>query len=93
MSQVTIYTRDFCGFSVAAKNLLDQKGVPYEEINATGNAALRAEMNERTGGNTFPQVIINGQPTGGCTELFALEESGDLDRMLRDELEAADADG
>ena len=50
-------------------------------------------MNERTGGNTFPQVIIDDQPNGGCMELFDLEQSGELDRMLSDDTIAADADG
>ncbi len=88
MAEIVIYTRMFCGFCVAAKRLLKKKGMAFEEIDATMKANLRAEMVERSGGGrTFPQVLINGRGIGGCTELYALEESGELDRLITQECE------
>lgn len=83
MADVVIYTRDFCYYSDAARELLTRKGVAFKEINATGNRALRAEMIEKAnGGNTFPQVFIGDTHVGGCDELYTLEEQGKLDAML-----------
>jgi glutaredoxin 3 len=83
MADVVIYTRDFCYYSDAARELLTRKGVAFKEINATGNRALRQEMIEKAnGGNTFPQVFIGDTHVGGCDELYALEEQGKLDALL-----------
>ena len=83
MAEVVIYTRDFCYYSDAARDLLTRKGVAFKEINATGNRELRNEMIERAnGGSTFPQVFIGETHVGGCDELYALEDQGKLDAML-----------
>ena len=83
MAEIVIYTRDFCYYSDAARELLTQKGVEFKEINATGNRDLRKEMIERAnGGSTFPQVFIGDTHVGGCDELYALEEAGKLDALL-----------
>ncbi len=83
MSDVVIYTRQFCGFCSAAKRLLSEKGVDFTEHDATFSPALRAEMVEKShGGRTFPQILINGEPIGGCDDLHALEHAGKLDAML-----------
>ena len=83
MAEVVIYTRDFCYYSDAARDLLTRKGAAFKEINATGNRELRNEMVERAnGGSTFPQVFIGDTHVGGCDDLYALEEQGKLDAML-----------
>ena len=83
MVEVVIYTRDFCYYSDAARDLLTRKGVVFKEINATGNRELRRDMIERAnGGSTFPQIFIGDTHVGGCDELYALEEQGKLDTLL-----------
>jgi glutaredoxin 3 len=83
MADVVIYTRDWCGYSDAARALLERKGVKFEEINATGNRELRAQMVERANGrSTFPQVFIGGSHVGGCDDLYELEDQGKLDALL-----------
>jgi glutaredoxin 3 len=83
MAEVVIYTRDFCYYSDAARDLLTRKGVAFREINATGNRELRSEMIERAnGGSTFPQIFIGATHVGGCDDLYALEEAGRLDALL-----------
>ena len=79
---VVIYTRDFCGFCTRAKALLTKKGVAFTEINAGMDRALRAEMMERSGRNTFPQIFIGDIHVGGCDDLHALEAAGELDALL-----------
>ena len=83
MAEVVIYTRDFCYYSDAARDLLTRKGVAFREINATGNRELRNEMVERAnGGSTFPQIFIGATHVGGCDDLYALEAAGKLDPLL-----------
>jgi len=83
MAEVVIYTRDFCYYSDAARDLLTRKGVAFKDINATGNRELRSEMIERAnGGRTFPQIFIGETHVGGCDDLYALEEAGKLDALL-----------
>ena len=83
MANVTIYTRQGCGYCSRAKALLGQKDVAFVEHDATGNAELRQEMIQKSlGGSTFPQIFINDRHVGGCDDLFALDRSGQLDPML-----------
>ena len=83
MADVTIYTRQGCGYCVAAKRLLERKGVAFAEHDATGNPALREEMIDRAHGrSTFPQIFIGATHVGGCDDLHALEAEGRLDALL-----------
>lgn len=83
MPEVIIYTRQLCGYCARAKQLLTQKGVSFDEKDATQSSALRQEMIERSnGGSTFPQIFISGTHVGGCDDLFALDRAGKLDPLL-----------
>jgi len=84
MSQaVTIYTKRTCPFCVAARRLLAQKGVDYEEIAIDGQPDLRERMIEAAGGrHTVPQIFIGAQHIGGYDEMAALEREGVLDELL-----------
>ncbi len=77
-----MYTTQYCPFCVQAKALLRHRGIPFEEIDVGGNDALRAEMVEASGRRTVPQIFINGNAIGGFEELRALDERGELDRLL-----------
>lgn len=83
MSDVTIYTRQTCGYCRRAKALLDRKGVAYMEIDIEREPARRAEMIERAEGRTtVPQIFIDGAAIGGCDDLHALDAAGKLDPLL-----------
>ena len=84
MTSVEIYTRKFCSYCHYAKDLLSRKGVAFREIDVTGNADMRRQMTERArGANTLPQIFIGSKHIGGCDELYALEDSGELDPLLQ----------
>ena len=86
MAEVTIYTRAMCSYCMAAKRLLDKKGVAYTEHDASFSTELRREMIQRANGHaTFPQIFIDGHHVGGCDELHALDAAGRLDAMLAGE--------
>lgn len=82
MSKVQIYTTNWCPYCNAAKALLDDKGVPYEEIDVTA-ADLREIMIQRAHGRrTVPQIFIGDTHVGGYDDLSALERRGKLDPLL-----------
>jgi len=83
MPDVVIYTRMLCGYCAAAKRLLDRKGVPYTEHDASFSPELRSEMIARANGrSTFPQIFVGDVHVGGSDELHDLEDDGRLDGLL-----------
>lgn len=85
MRPVTIYTTPFCGYCMAAKRLLSDKGVAFDEIDVLRDPERRQEMIQRSkGGRTVPQVFIGGSPVGGYDEISALDRAGKLDALLAD---------
>ncbi len=83
MKTVEIYTTQTCPYCVAAKRLLQKKGVKYVETDVGRDATLRQKMTERAAGRrTVPQIFIGGQHVGGCDDLHELDHQGLLDRML-----------
>jgi len=79
---VVVYTQAFCGYCAAARKLLKQKGVAFEEIDVTLSAARRREMTDRSGRRTVPQIFIGAEHIGGYDDIAKLEQDGRLDDML-----------
>jgi len=77
-----MYATGWCSFCERARALLERKGVRYTEIDLESEPKRRAEMIERSGRRTVPQIFIDDRPIGGFEELDELEESGALDRLL-----------
>lgn len=87
-AQVKMYTRRWCGYCTAAERLLEEKGVPFEQIDCTGDHKTRRWLVEVAGGRTtVPVIFINGQVIGGYDELRLLDRKGELDKLLWDENE------
>jgi glutaredoxin 3 len=87
MPEIEVYTTPICPYCLSAKELLRRKGVPFLEINVAGVPQRRAEMIARANGRTtVPQIFVGGTHLGGCDDLYALEEAGELDRLLTESL-------
>ena len=82
MTRIQIYTTRWCGYCVRAKALLDEKGIPYDEVSLDDDPGFRSNLFDLTGGWTVPQILIDGTPIGGYTELWRLDKSGALDEQL-----------
>ena len=80
--EITVYSRATCRFCVTAKQLLAAKGVQWTEVSLDEDPARRAEMVERSGRTSVPQIFIGDFHVGGCDDLQALDEEGALDRLL-----------
>ncbi len=82
MSDVQVYTTDYCPYCTRAKALLDKRGIAYEEIDITDEPDKRAWLVKTTGRRTVPQIFIKGEAIGGSDELHALDRSGELAKKL-----------
>jgi glutaredoxin 3 len=84
MADVTIYTTELCPYCHRAKALLARKGTVFTEIDVTYDPAQRARMAERAGGRrSVPQIFVGSTHVGGCDDLYALDQKGALDPLLR----------
>ena len=83
MSEVIVYSSDYCPYCVRAKQLLANKGVAFEEIKVDGKPQIRAAMSQKAGRTSVPQIWIGDRHIGGCDDLYALERAGKLDALLK----------
>ncbi|MBF0282585.1 MAG: glutaredoxin 3 [Zetaproteobacteria bacterium] len=83
MPKIEIYSGDHCPYCVRAKQLLNQQGLAFEEFDVKKDAKRREEMLARSGGaRTIPQIFINDRHVGGCDDLYALHQRGELAQWL-----------
>ena len=84
MPPITIYTKSWCPYCSAAKKLLDDKGVDFTEIDIEKKPEARAEMIQKAKGrSTVPQIFIGEKHVGGCDDLYALDDRGQLEPLLQ----------
>jgi glutaredoxin 3 len=84
MPSITIYTKGWCPYCSAAKKLLSDKGVDFTEIDIEKKPEARAEMIQKASGRTtVPQIFIGDRHVGGCDDLYALDDQGQLEPMLQ----------
>ncbi|HEU5137631.1 MAG TPA: glutaredoxin 3 [Steroidobacteraceae bacterium] len=79
---VVMYTTSWCPYCERARRLLAAKDVTVEEIDVESAPEKRAEMRNRSGRSSVPQIFIGDQHVGGSDDLHALEEAGKLDALL-----------
>jgi len=83
MAQVVMYCTGSCPYCHSAERLLEKKGVrAIERIRVDLEPARRAEMVQRSGQRTVPQIWIGARHVGGCDDLYELEADGTLDALL-----------
>jgi glutaredoxin 3 len=80
---IVLYVSGWCPFCQRAQGLLTKKGLAYRVVDIDEDANSREEMMARSGRRSVPQVFIGDTHVGGCDDLFALEGSGELDRMIQ----------
>ena len=77
-----MYMTASCPFCQSAERLLAQKGAEVDKIRVDLQPELRAEMVQKSGRRTVPQIWIGARHVGGCDDLYALERAGKLDPLL-----------
>lgn len=82
MQHIHIYSKNYCPFCQRAVELLKIKGTTYKIIDITDDKKREAEMRQRSGRTTVPQIFVGSRHIGGCDDLFSLDEQGKLDALL-----------
>jgi glutaredoxin 3 len=66
-----------------AKTKLEQWDIPFEEVRIDSDPAAMKEFSAVTNdARTVPQIVIDGKPIGGFSELTELHMDGDLDELM-----------
>ncbi len=81
-SRVILFSTQSCTYCEHAKSLLSKRGVAFEEVDLSEHPELQAELTEVTGLDSYPQIVVDGEPLGGLNELRAAEKSGVLASWL-----------
>ncbi|MBA2660020.1 MAG: glutaredoxin 3 [Nitrosospira sp.] len=83
MMKVVMYSSGFCPYCIRAERMLRARGVAeIEKIRIDLNPARRAEMVEKTGRRTVPQIYIGDTHVGGYDDLAQLDRNDGLTRLL-----------
>ena len=83
MNKVLIYSKPVCPYCVKAKNLFQQLGMPYDEKYVSASDDVLQEMLSKSNGmRTVPQIFIGDKHIGGCDDLYALHEKGELKSFI-----------
>ncbi len=80
--KIVVYATRMCPYCVAARRLLSNKGVEFEEIRIDEHPERREEMEQLSGRYTVPQIFIGETHVGGFDDMAALDGAGELDPLL-----------
>ena len=89
MPDIVIYSKSWCGFCQRAKALLSEKGRSWTEFDVEMEPDKEAEMIQRSARTSVPQIFVGDVHVGGYDDLTALDQAGELDRLLADQPEGA----
>lgn len=78
---ITVYTTDPCARCIRAKDLLRRRNLVFVEVNLAKDPVGRRDLADFTGQMTFPQIVIDGRPLGGLSELQQADEQGLLEEL------------
>lgn len=81
MATIRLHTKKSCAYCAQAKQLLQRKGLAYEEIDLGSDPDIETNLTAQTGFRTVPQIFINERFVGGFTDLAKLSALGELDRL------------
>lgn len=82
-AKVTIYGNAMCPYCGAARMLLTKKAIEFDDVSVSDDAEKFALMQQLSGSGSVPQIFVGDTHVGGFDELYALNESGDLDNLLQ----------
>jgi glutaredoxin 3 len=82
MADILMYSTEYCPYCMRARQLLEAKGVVYTDIRIDEHPEKRDEMIAKSNQRTVPQIFINDNSIGGCDDLYALDQTGQLDKLL-----------
>ena len=85
MKKIIIYSTPYCGFCQAAKRLLDDLKVPFDDVDLAGDDELREKLSEKYHWMTVPMIVIGDEFIGGFDDLKKLHNDGSLAEKLEED--------
>lgn len=82
MANVEMYCTGSCPYCIRARNLLEKKGIAFTEIRIDEQPERRAEMEQRSGRTSVPQIFIDDFHVGGFDDMAEMDIDGELDERL-----------
>jgi glutaredoxin 3 len=82
-AHVLMYHTAMCPYCVRAERLLEAKGVTVEKIRVDLDPEQKTVMMQRTGRRSVPQIYVGDTHVGGFDDLYALDQAGRLDPLLK----------
>lgn len=82
MTEMIIYSKDYCPYCDRAKDLLEKKSISYTEIRVDLDEQEYKIMLEKSNRRTVPQIFFKDKLIGGFDDLWALEQAGELDKLI-----------
>ena len=79
---VMMYGNNCCAYCGAARMLLTRKGINFIDVAVNRDSEKLVEMRQRSGRTSVPQIFIGETHVGGFDELYELDKSGELDKLL-----------
>ena len=87
MKNVVVYTLDYCPFCKKAVKTLEEKGIDFENIDATRDEEkISKELKEKykiTGEVTYPQIIVENRRFGGNDTLQESIQNGNFNKIFK----------
>lgn len=84
MKAVKIYTWTMCPYCVRAKQLLNRKGIVFQEFVIDGDSEALRLLKQKTGSGSVPQIFVDDVFVGGCDDIHALDANGQFDKVFKD---------
>lgn len=84
MKKVVIWTFKTCPFCIKAKALLDRLEIPYDEVMIPFGDTRLNDLEKETGCSTLPQIFVEGQFIGDCSQIHDLHDQGLLEPMVKE---------
>jgi glutaredoxin 3 len=81
-AEIVMYTTSWCPYCTRARKLFEDKGVKYTEIDVEAVDGARAQMQQRSGRTSVPQIFVGDRHLGGYDDTSALDRRGELDTLL-----------
>jgi mycoredoxin len=74
---ITVYTRPWCGGTMRVKRWLDQRNIPYTEIDISNNREAAQHVEDLNGGyQSVPTILFDG------VHVATEPSTADLERLL-----------
>lgn len=84
MAKVQVFTTTSCSYCKAAKELLRQREIPFEEvILKDDDSAAWDELTTKSGMQTVPQIFHGENLIGGFQQLAELDRKDNLNSLKR----------